>query len=439
MPSQSLLELRAVTLHPAPDRGVIDVETTLLQQFLNIAQRKRIAKIPADRTKYESGFGLSPFEDRGSGYHFAILSRHDTATLKLQHIHGNNLDELDQEAVKVTQIVSGVTGARDVQLQSPPGTPQMAVTLRSIDLKRWGLNPVGVLDAVHTGFGGDLVGQVYQGNQVFDVRMILDPVQRRSTERIAALPIRNDAGIYLTLGRVADVYETSGRFSVLHDGARRVQTITANVAGRDVGSFVADARRQIEQKVAFPAGSYVAFGGTAEAEAKSRRDLILHSSLAGLGILLLLSIVLMNTRNLLLVLVNLPFALLGGVLIVFLTGNMLSLGGLIGFVTLFGITLRNSIMMISHYEHLVEVEGMSWGIEASMRGAMERLTPILMTAAVTGLGLLPLAIGSGNSGREIEGPMAIVILGGLITSTILNLLVLPTLALRYGKFEKTPQ
>ena len=120
-----------------------------------------------------------------------------------------------------------------------------------------------------------------------------------------------------------------------------------------------------------------------------------------------------------------------------LTGGQLSLGSLVGFVTLFGITLRNSIMMISHYEHLVSVEGMEWGLEAALRGASERLAPILMTALVTGLGLLPLALGSGDPGREIEGPMAIVILGGLITSTLLNLLVLPTLSLRYGSFEKS--
>ena len=151
---------------------------------------------------------------------------------------------------------------------------------------------------------------------------------------------------------------------------------------------------------------------------------------------MLLSILTKNTRNLLLVLINLPFALVGGVLAVFASGGMLSIGALVGFVTLFGITLRNSIMMISHYEHLVSVEGMDWGIETAVRGASERLAPILMTASVTALGLLPLAIGSGAPGREIEGPMAIVILGGLVTSTALNLLVLPTLAFRYGRFER---
>jgi Cu/Ag efflux pump CusA len=142
------------------------------------------------------------------------------------------------------------------------------------------------------------------------------------------------------------------------------------------------------------------------------------------------------------VLVNVPFALVGGVVAVWLSSvlapgeSSLTIGSLVGFVTLFGITTRNSIMMISHFEHLVNEEGMTWGAEATKRGASERLMPILMTAMVTGLGLLPLAIGSGEAGREIEGPMAIVILGGLITSTLLNLLVLPTLALRYGRFEK---
>ncbi len=162
---------------------------------------------------------------------------------------------------------------------------------------------------------------------------------------------------------------------------------------------------------------------------------MLHSLIAAAGIVLLLAIVFGSGRNLLLVLANLPFALVGGVLAVFATGGSLSLGSLVGFVTLFGITLRNSIMMISHFEHLVGQEGMTWGLEAAWRGATERLAPILMTALVTGLGLLPLAMGSGETGREIEGPMALVILGGLITSTLLNLLVLPALALRYGRFE----
>jgi Cu/Ag efflux pump CusA len=178
------------------------------------------------------------------------------------------------------------------------------------------------------------------------------------------------------------------------------------------------------------------FAGEEQARAQSQQDLLVYTAAAIIGITLLLFLALKSMRALVLVLVNLPFALVGGVLTVLICGGTLSLGSLVGFVTLFGITLRNSIMLISHYSHLVNEEGRTWGPEAARRGAAERLVPILMTAVVTALGLLPLALASGAAGNEIEGPMAIVILGGLVTSTALNFLVLPTLALHFGRFEK---
>jgi CzcA family heavy metal efflux pump len=351
-------------------------------------------------------------------------------------IYGPDLDVLDRLAGETAQVLGRVPGATEVQLQSPPGAPQLTIELRPDDLARWGFDPVSVLDAVRTAFNQETTGEVYQGNRIFEVAVVLAESDRRNIDAVGNLPVRSPSGVYVPLARLADIYEKTGRYSILHEGARRVQTITCNAAGGDVSSFVREAKARILEKVPFPAGTYVQFAGTAEAEARSRRELLVHSGLAGLGIILLLSIVMMNGRNLLLVLVNLPFALVGGVLTILAMGGVLSLGTLVGFVTLFGITLRNSIMMISHYEHLVAVEGMQWGPEAALRGATERLAPILMTALVTGLGLLPLALGSGSAGREIEGPMAAVILGGLFTSTALNLLVLPTLVLRYGRFEK---
>ena len=182
-------------------------------------------------------------------------------------------------------------------------------------------------------------------------------------------------------------------------------------------------------------GVHLEFAGSAEAQAEARRNLLMNSVVAGLGIIMLLAVVTGSWRNVLLVLANMPFALVGGVLAVFATGGVLSLGSMVGFVTLFGITLRNSIMMISHFEHLVGEEGVAWGPETAVNGAGDRLAPILMTSIVTALGLLPLALGMNEPGREIEGPMALVIVGGLVTSMALNLLVLPTLALRYGRFQ----
>lgn len=239
----------------------------------------------------------------------------------------------------------------------------------------------------------------------------------------------------MLLKQIADVYQAAGRYQVQHEGARRLQTVTANVAGRDVASFVQAAQAAISRKVRLPPGTYLQFAGAAQAQEQSQRDLLINALIAGVGIVLLLSIVTRNWRNLLLILANLPFALVGGVQAVFATGGILSLGAMVGFVTLFGISLRNSILMIAHYEHLVEVDKMSWNLDTAIRGAADRLTPILMTSIVTGLGVLPLAIGMNAPGREIEGPMAVVILGGLLTSMALNLLVLPTLALRYGRFE----
>ena len=350
------------------------------------------------------------------------------------NVFGNDLDQMDRAAAQIARILAAIPGGAEVQLQSPPGMPEILVRLRKDGVARWGFDPLSVLDVVRTAYGSEIVGQTYDGNRVFDVSVLLASTKKPQVSKLGDLPLRNPDGKFVALSELADLRESSGRYVVLHEGARRVQTVTCNVRGRSVDSFVQEARKRISS-VKFPTGTYVSFAGTAAAQAQSLHELIVNSLLAGLGIILLLSVVMGTARNLLLVLMNLPFALVGGVIAAGLTGGDLSLGSLVGFVTLFGITLRNSIMLISHYEHLVESESMTWGIETAMRGASERLAPILMTALVTGLGLLPLAIGSGDPGREVEGPMAIVILGGLLTSTLLNLLVLPTLALRYGRFE----
>jgi CzcA family heavy metal efflux pump len=352
------------------------------------------------------------------------------------NIYGNDLNLLDRKAAQAAAILRGIRGAADVRLQAPPAAPELLVTLDRRGLARWGFDPVDVLDALHTAYAGKTVGQVFQGDRVFDVSVILDSRYRKNITDLERLPLRNAEGTYVSLGRLAGLREMPARFVILHQGARRVQTVTSRVAGRSISSFVAETEKVLSSRLQLPAGTYIDIAGAAKEQARTKRDLLVHSAVALVGIIILLFIVTESHRNLLLILLNLPFALAGGVFVALVTGGMLSTGSLVGFVTLFGITLRNSVMLISHYEHLVHVEGMDWGPEAAVRGASERLAPILMTATVTALGLLPLALGSGAAGREIEGPMAQVILGGLLTSTVLNLIVLPTLALRYGRFER---
>jgi len=358
-------------------------------------------------------------------------------------IYGDDLDVLDAKANEVATVLNKVPGGADIQVGAPPGAPRVVIRLRPEKLTQLGFRPLEVLEAVRTAYQGDAVSQVYEGERVFDVEVILEPAARQEPEFIGDLLVSNSQGTRMKLNQLADVFLTTGRYAILHEGARRRQTVTCNPKDRDVASFVADAQQQIADKVKFPAGTYPEFSGAAEEQQAAQRELLIHSLAAAVGIILLLAVVFGKARSLLLVLANLPFALVGGVLAIFLVGYFgpsgrgnMSLGTMVGFVTLFGITMRNSIMMISHFEHLVNVEKQPWGMETALRGATERLVPILMTALVTALGLLPLALGSGEAGREIEGPMAIVILGGLVTSTALNLLVLPTLALRYGKLGK---
>ncbi|HEV2327768.1 MAG TPA: efflux RND transporter permease subunit [Verrucomicrobiae bacterium] len=352
------------------------------------------------------------------------------------NIFGNDLDTIDKKAGEVQRVLSQVPGAVDISLTTQPGLPELSVRLLPDRLLQYGFRPGGVLNAIETAYEGTAVSQIYDGNRVFDVVVILDDKDRTDPETIGSLQLRNGQGLVVPLRELASIELTDGRYDVMHEGGQRLQQVTCNVAGRDVASFAAAVRQAVATKIHFPSGTYAVYTGAAKAEEQARRDLIVHSLLAGTCIVLLLATLFRSARPVLLILTNLPFALVGGVLAVFASGGLLSVGSLIGFVTLFGISLRNSIMLISHFDHLVNKEGMTWGPEAAFRGTSERLLPILMTASITGLGLLPLAIGSGDAGREIEGPMAIVIVGGLITSTLLNLLVLPTLALRYGKFTK---
>jgi Cu/Ag efflux pump CusA len=207
--------------------------------------------------------------------------------------------------------------------------------------------------------------------------------------------------------------------------------VTLNPTTNDIVGFAATAKQALTDKVTLPPGVFLQVTGTAEGAAAATTDLLVQCAIAAMAVIMLLMLAFPDWRSVALILVNVPFALVGGVVAVALSGASISIGALVGFVALFGISARNTIMLISHYEHLVKVEGVTWNRFAVLRGARERLTPILMTAMVTALGLLPLAWGSGEAGREVEGPMAIVILGGLASSTLLNLLVMPVLAHRY--------
>jgi CzcA family heavy metal efflux pump len=350
------------------------------------------------------------------------------------NVFGPNLDELDRVADQIAAVVRNVPGAKDVAVRAPAGAPFLHVDVRPERLQQYGFTAADVLDTVQIAYQGTTAAQIYDSNKVVDLVVRLPEAQRLDPEAIGSLLVRAQSGVTVPLQELATIAASEGRTSIMHEGARRRQVVTVNPTAADVAGFVAAAQAAIDRHVKLPGTVYLKFTGVAEAEAAARREVILHGAMAAVGIILLLLIAFRDARTVTLIIATTPFALVGGVVAVALTGATLSIGSLVGFVTLFGIVARNAILLVAHLEHLVAVEGAAWSLETVLRGARERLVPILMTALVTALGLLPLAVGSGEAGREVQGPMATVILGGLVTSTLMNLLVLPVLLWRFGPF-----
>jgi Cu/Ag efflux pump CusA len=265
------------------------------------------------------------------------------------------------------------------------------------------------------------------------VVVLLPDAVRHQPTGLAQLMIASPLGP-VPLSQVAHVTATQDRYSIEHDGGQRRISITFNVKG-SLQQIVKQAQQAIAASVKLPTGVFIEFTGAAEAEAQTRNELYLYSGLALALIVMILFVSFHWRANSWLVLANLPFSLIGSVLAIAVTGIGISLGTVVGLVTVFGVSARNAILQLAHYEHLVEVEAAPWSLDVVIRGANERLVPILMTAAVTALGLAPLAIGMNRPGQEIEGPMAVTVLGGLLSSTLLNLFVLPALAHRYVRIR----
>lgn len=351
------------------------------------------------------------------------------------NLYGSDLDRLDVLARQLTERISQLPGATEVQLRSPPNNPLLDVRLNPEKLAYYGLRAGEAANALHTAIQGRLTGSYQRDDRAYPITVILPP-SARQPDKIGDIPLKTPDGQAITLNQIADVQQVEGRYNILHRGGQRVQTITAQVNGRDLASFTESLEHLITQEMEFPAEVYPELTGAAVEQGKARSRLILHASLAGVGVLLLIYQALGSLRLTALTFMNLPFALIGGVLSALWTGSLLSVGTTVGFITLFGITVRNAIMLMSHYRHLVEVENLAWNRATAMKGAGERLPSILMTALVTALAMLPIALDSDNPGLEIMGPMAAIIMGGLVSSTVLNLLLLPTLLLRFGGLER---
>lgn len=354
----------------------------------------------------------------------------ETAAIAIS-AYGPDLSVLDRVASTIAAAVRRVDGAVDVQIKTTPGTPALIIEANANKMLLRGVSADDLHTAVETAYQGRNVAQVTDGPRVADVAVILPAPFSSDPEAAGRITLRGLNGDLVPLADVATARLGETRSAILHDGGRRRQVVTVNSAVTDVGGLTERIKAQVSHDVALPDGVYLEYSGTAEGQAAAQRELFINVAVASVGIVTLLFLAFGGARPAILILSCAPSAVAGGVVAVLLTGGVMSLGAMVGFVTLFGIAARNSILLVAHADHLVLHEGAKWDLQTVLRATRERFTPILMTALVTGLGMVPLALASGEAGREVQGPMAGVILGGLASSTALSLLLLPALILAY--------
>ena len=346
-------------------------------------------------------------------------------------IFGPDLYELRQVGARVRDAMQRVPGVADLQLEQQMDVPQLQIRANRAAMARYGMTVGQLAQAVDVAFNGEVVSQVLEEGRSYDLIVRFPAALRANAEAIAGVMFDTPTGQKVPLSQLATITVERGPNTVSREDVQRKIVVQANVAGRDLGSTVADIQRVIAQEVTLPPGYHVAYGGQFESQAEATRVLGALSLVSIAAIFLILFAEFRSTRTAVLVMANLPLALIGGVVAVLLTGRIVSIASLVGFVTLFGIATRNGILLVAHYRQLL-AEGTPFR-EAITRGSLERLSPILMTALTAGLALIPLALGGGEPGNELQTPMAIVILGGLLSATALNMVVLPALYWLYGE------
>jgi cobalt-zinc-cadmium resistance protein CzcA len=338
-------------------------------------------------------------------------------------VFGDDLEVLKKHAAAIAAVVGRVRGAADVQVDQISGMPQLLLRIDRQAIARYGINVDEVQTVIEAAIGGQVAGQIYEGIRRFDILVRYVAEARSTVEEIRHIVITAPDGARVPLDQLASIKEVVGPRQISRENNQRFVSIQCNVVGRDIGSFVAEAQQAIEANVNPPPGYLVTWGGQFRLQQEANRRLAVVVPIALLFVFLLLFGSFGSIRNALLILLNIPLALVGGVVGLWLTGQNLSVPASVGFIALFGIALENGMVLVTYFNQLLR-EGVPL-VEASVRGACQRLRPVLMTATTTALGLLPLLFSQGT-GSEVQRPLATVVVGGLVTSTILTLLVIPS-------------
>lgn len=348
-------------------------------------------------------------------------------------IYGNDLLTLRSTANQLQNVISGIDGVVDVQVENQVMIPQLMIRIDRAKIAQYGLQVGEVAEELETFYNGKTVSQVIQGQQSFDLVVRVNDSIRSNIEQIRTTPIATAGGALIPLYQIASVELENSINTVNHENTQRRIVVSANVEGRDLGGTVEEMRTSVQQDMQLPQGYFIEWGGQFESQQSATRLITILSLFSFTGIFLVLYSHFKSWELALQIMLNIPLALIGSVLAVMFTGGIFSIATLVGFITLTGIASRNGIMMISHYLHLVEHEGETFSDKMIIRGSQERLVPVLMTALVAALALIPLTLDPTAPGKEILYPVATVILGGLISSTLLDIIVTPVVFKRFGK------
>ena len=348
-------------------------------------------------------------------------------------LFGEDLATLRSKAEEIRNVMAGVEGATDVLIEKQVLIPQLRFNVNRERAAQYGLSPGEVTETLETALNGRIVSQAIEGARRYDVVIRFDEASRNSLDALRNTTIDTPQGTQIPVSAVADIENLPGPNQILRENTKRRIVISANTGGRDLGSVVGDMQQRVAAQVSLPPGYFVEFGGQFQASQEATRTLSILTLFSLIAIFFLLIKALGDWRSAAQVLVNIPLALIGAMIALLITGGVFSIATLVGFISLVGITSRNGIMMISHYLHLMREEGEDFNEEMIIRGSLERLVPVMMTALTAGLSLIPFILAADAPGKEILHPLAVVVLGGILTSTLLDQLVTPAVFFKFGK------
>lgn len=417
------------------DPHALGIHASEMEVTLRMGQRSKAELLAALRQDLSTLPGVNVVIGQPISHRIDHMLSGTRANIAVK-LFGHNLYELRRFAEKIKSEVEEVPGAVDISVEQQADIPFLRIYFDRAAIARYGLRIDDVAEAIRTAYFGTTVSRVLEGQTSFDLVVRFHEKARADMDSIRETLITTSDGAQLHLHALAEIRYDLGPNTISRENVQRKIVIMANVAERDLSSVVNDISNRIDNNIALPPGYHVEYGGQFESAEAATRTLLVLGAVVIAGIFILLFIAFHSARDALLIMLNLPLALIGGIIGVYAMDGVLSVASIIGFITLFGIATRNGVMMVAHIQNLVANERVNDALAAVKRGAMERLIPILMTALAAGLALIPLALSTGEPGSEIQAPMAVVILFGLLSSTALNMIVVPALYLRFGSVTR---